>query len=43
VITRLPLAAEGVEDESVGAELLLGDAVGALVVFVTLSDILSLP
>jgi hypothetical protein len=40
VITGFPLAAEGVEDKTVGAELLLGDAVGALVVFVALSDIL---
>jgi hypothetical protein len=40
VIAGLALAAVGVEDESVGAEFVLCDAVAALVVLVALSDVL---
>lgn len=37
MVARLPLIAEGVEDKAVGAQLILGDAVVAFVVFVALS------
>ena len=40
MVAGLSLAAVGVEDEAVGAELLLGDAVAALVVLVALTDVL---
>ena len=36
MVAGLPLVAEGVEDQAVGAQPLLGDAVVALVVLVTL-------
>ena len=40
MVTGLALPAEGVEDEAVGAEPLLGDAVVALVVLIALPGVL---
>ena len=40
MVARLPLAAEGVEHQTVGAELIVSHAVDALVVLVALPNVL---